>query len=453
MVEKERDDIAVVTSDSQMLERIANLSKQLSFSFRQVPSLEAVVDDEKECLVCVSYFPEIREEQAATEMAQACHQQYPSSYLVCVVNSALSKDIVSQTKKYGANLILLPEEAFNSSKLEFITTQVLRSTFLPVKVSDLVADKVIPFTLYHLLPQRKKFLRFAAAERVLEKERLDRCVDVKELYVHKSQVNLFNTYIQSNTDLSATGLARRCRSQFLALYGSYAELVFLLTDQSEKSSFAEGQRKLALCQDLSSKLMTTLGEFGNAWDIINNSAVGELGLSERAPAVAAYCALFALLLDFKNVEQIMLGALLADIGLLSLSPSITDKLREDRESDLDPQERAAFEKYPLISLQLVLDRKLPIEEKLRNIITNSQERADGKGFPKHVSEDKLYEEAELLHFCREFDRRTMLRLGRPRTQPLVVLEEMIREEIKSPARISARFRDKLKKAFLNEKAS
>ena len=69
----------------------------------------------------------------------------------------------------GADMIMLEDELFLTSKLEFAMLQTMKACFFPVKASDIVLGKPVPFDLYHLLPQRKKFLKFVFSGDEVEK--------------------------------------------------------------------------------------------------------------------------------------------------------------------------------------------------------------------------------------------------------------------------------------------
>ncbi len=227
-------------------------------------------------------------------------------------------------------------------------------------------------------------------------------------------------------------------------------MVFLLTDQSELNSFREGEAILKQCRELSGDLISVLAEFGNAWDIINNSTIGEFGSAERAPAIAAYSALFSLQAGLENIGDIMLAALLSDLGMVFLPPSISKKIRHDQMESFTPEEMEAFKGYPQQSLSVALDRKLSLHEGLRTTILSIHERADGNGFPKGIAADKLTIEPQMISFSREFDRRNQLRLGRPRVDPLEVRRQMIQEDNGVFASYSKPFLTLLANAFLSE---
>ncbi|MEN9723963.1 MAG: hypothetical protein RJB38_1949 [Pseudomonadota bacterium] len=440
-------DIVLVTPDPTLITRVNAVASNFGYSCQTFSGIDALMESEINARMVIAFAPDDKNPSVAAEFAQAARFVAPQSFVLCAVSKSLKKDAASFAKKSGANLILLENEFYESSKLEFVVTQVLKSAYLPVKASDLIPGIPLEFDLFHLLPLRQKFLKFMLEGDVMTPDRIKRFTEVGEVYIKRSDSEAFRNYVVKHSDRSAQGIARRCRAQYLALAAGFSSLVFLLTDQSELGSFQEGERLLSKCRDLCRDLLSTLGEFGNAWEIINNSAIGEFGSVERAPAIASYSALFSLQAELDNIDTIMLGALLADLGLIFLPPQITKKIREDRISSLSGDERQVYEKYPHQSLSVLLDRKLSLDESIRNIILSTQETSNGKGFPRHLLGAKIPEESQMIRFSREFDRRTLLRLGKQRQDAAQVRAELVAEDDLKFQAFTPTFLQKLKKGF------
>jgi HD-GYP domain-containing protein (c-di-GMP phosphodiesterase class II) len=91
------------------------------------------------------------------------------------------------------------------------------------------------------------------------------------------------------------------------------------------------------------------------------------------------------------------------------------------------EEALEIRKVPLMSLDTLLSRKIGLDENLRAILLGVYERADGKGYPKGVLQDKLTIESQLVRFAKEFDQRTKLDPGGVRLSPQDVLRGMLHE--------------------------
>jgi hypothetical protein len=442
----------LVSKDSRLIARIEALASEFLYSVRVFSGLDEFSEHPGayRLVLCDIQVPSARMEAALSEYAQVASQVAPDAQVAAVLPNRVDKKILEFGRKNGCDLTLLDEEVHGTSKLEFICTQIIRATFLPVKPSDLSTTRPLGFDLFHLLPQRGKFVKFVFEGDFLTDEKLLRMKEVPEFYVHRSQAGQYAAWVGKEVDNSAKGLAKRCRAQFLALYAGYNELVFLLTDQSGHGSFKEGQDLLRRCRTISGELIGALAAHGSAWEIVNNSVIGEFGSAERSPAVASYAALLALQAGLESIEEMMLASMISELGILFVHPTVTRKIREDRMCDLTAEERMEFENYPLKSLNLVLDRKLQIEEKLRNLVLTMHSRADGKGYPRGGTggaHKKMTLESQFLGLAYELDRLSLVRLGQPRPNPELVLRRILDEEKKRPARFGLDFTLRVEEAI------
>jgi hypothetical protein len=407
-------DIGLISCDPTMTARIEALCAEYGYSLICWPSIELFASAASFPRLVIATSQVTEGTLLPAELAQMVRFSTSESRLLCTTKKIMSKDEVHGTKKSGADIVLLDDEVFNTCKIDFILTQTLKSSYLPIKPSELAPNQILGFDLFHLMPQRQKFLRIVRSTDSVSAAQIEKFNIVGEFYMERSCAPAFSAYIKATTDASKSGLAKRCRSQFLALFSGFSDLAIELTNQSDHASLGDGQLLLKNTTTLCATLLETLAEFGNAWGVVNNSAIGELGSVERAPAIAAYAGLFGLRLGFPSIENLMLAALLSELGLIFVGPGILKKLREYGLSALDATESAAYRNYPEKSLSILLDRKIAVPAQLRTILVATQEREDGLGFPKGLSGAKLPPEARLISFCRELDQLTMIRMGRER---------------------------------------
>jgi HD-GYP domain-containing protein (c-di-GMP phosphodiesterase class II) len=448
-----RYDFGVLSDDYRLLSRIQELASEFNYTFNHWKNVDELMEatDDYRLVICAMSDPNGKNN--ISELVRVAHQMCPSAFVICSVSGTLAKETATFAKKSGANLILLEEELLTTSKLDYACSEVIRASYLAIKATDLTPGKELGFDVFHLLPQRQKFIKFAFEGDLLPGEKLKKVQQVGEIYIIRDDAAKFSEYIKKNQDRSAAGLAKRCRAEFLALYASYANLAFLLTDQSEHASFKEGEELVKRCRILSGELVNTLASHGNAFDIVNNSTVGEFGSVERTPAIAAYAGLFALQMEMDKIDEIMIATLLSTIGLLLTPFSVSGKIRQDRLQDLTPDENLAYRRYPSASLDLALSRKLPIDPSLRELIMSVNERADGTGFPRNLPAHKIPHGSQLIRFCSLLDRRTLVKLGEQRRDPQEVLKQLAREVADDTGSISTDFCARIEKNFINRPVS
>jgi response regulator RpfG family c-di-GMP phosphodiesterase len=378
-----------------------------------------------------------KSKEKATELAALIRKKAPSTFIVCSVAGTLAKETAIEAKKAGANLILLEEELLKTSKLDYACSEIVRASYLAIKVTDILPNKVLEFDIYHLLPQRQKFLKFAFEDDLLSEEKYKKIQQVGEIYIGRESTAKFSAYVKRYQEATPEGLAKRCRAEFLSLYSSFANLAFLLTDQSENASYREGETLMKRCRVLAGELISTLASYGNPFDIVNNSTVGEFGSVERTPAIAAYAGYYALQMNLDNIDEIMMGALLGSIGILNLPSSISSRLRNGRLDELSPEEWEKFNHYPQESLDLALSRKLPLDPALRKTLLST------------------LEQSTLVHFCSELDGQTLVKLGKPRANPLQTLQSLAEQRILKTRKLDPesdgyKFGDALNRYILNK---
>jgi response regulator RpfG family c-di-GMP phosphodiesterase len=445
----ERFDLGLVTSEFTFIQRVKEIAGEFNYTVNHYNSIENFLDSSGEQSILISLIRDPKNPNIAAEFSQSAKHLDPNSYVICCVERSLQKETALFAKKSGADLILLEDELYTTSKLEFVITQTLRASYLPLKPTDITVGKQLPFDIFHLMPQRRKFVKFIFKGDIPDEIKMKKIIEVGEVYVHRSKTSIYKKYVEELNDQTKDGLRRRCRAQFMELYSQYSTLVLMLTDQIERTSFSEGEKLLSSCQEICQELLSSLGEFANPWDIINNSTVGEFGSVERSPAIAAYASVFSLQAGLTQIDSIMLVALLVDIGIIFLDPQITKKIRDDQLSTLTPEQLSAYKKYPQRSLDMVLDRKIAMSEKMRTIFISVHEQANGKGFPKGLTGERIPIESQMIQFCKELDARTALRFGKARTQPSTFRNEMVTEEIQKGDRLTPTFLKTVKQAFNN----
>jgi hypothetical protein len=389
-------------------------------------------------------------EVSVDELVQAGRQQFPHAFLILIVEKELTKEKSAFLQRQGVKLAFLRHEV-DTGKVEFAINQLLKASFVPLKSIDLLPDHPLPFTIYHLLPQRKKFLKLIRTGDSIAVDRLPRLLENPEFYLDRGDLYEYKKFVEETSDKSSKGLAKRCRANFVTLQSEFTNLAFEVTDESSRVSFLEGQELLARCQKLCDDLLVNLAEFPRAWEVVNGSSIGEFGSLERAPAIAAFSGMLALRADLKRVEEIMMASLLVDMSVLTFSSKIADALRAGKNifnsGSFSNDELEKYRRLSQRSVDLALNRKLSIPEKLRNIIVGVYEQADGKGFPNGINDQKIMIESQMIRFAKEFDSRIQVKLGRARKDPIDAMKEILDDPVLTGV-FSADFKKLVKEKIL-----
>ncbi len=440
-------DFISITSDPVAAERTRRCCEEFNFQYKLLSSVDEYADlptQEQDAPILVLDAHEIEEPNQIAGMIQIARQFGNHSFIVVVVQKKSSIESTQFMKKSGANLVLLENEFFQASKLEFVATQKIKAHLIPFKSSELVLGSTVDFTAFHMLPLNEKLLPVLSPGIEISESKLKKMLEVGELYIRRESLPLYTEYLQKNKDLSAQGLAARCRAQFLLLNAGFTELALLIADQSEAGSFASGKVLYDKILHYSKEMLISLGTIGDAYQIINNSSVGDFSSMSRSPAIAAYAGLISLMSDVGNSEDIMISALLPDIGMLEFPPHVTYHLKHQPYTTMHPEDQKIYCNHPIQSVNLCLSRKIPLSEKIKQIILSTHEQKDMKGFPHKIEPEKIPFESQLIQFCELLDHRCLVRMGQERKNPKTELKNIYSEELQSGHRLSPEFLQKIK---------
>lgn len=417
--------------DKDKADQILLAAKEFGYSVHEFLNVDDVFEATIEPTLMFVVESLAPNEISVDEFVQAGRQQFPHAFLILIVEKELTKEKSAFLERQGVKLTFLRHEV-ETGKVAFAMNQLLKANFIPLKSIDLVPNHPLGFSIYHLLPQRKKFLKLIRTGDSISEDRLPRLLENPEFYLDRMDLFAYKKFVEETSDKSPKGLAKRCRANFVTLQAEFANLAFEVTDESSRVSFLEGQELLARCQKLCADLLMNLAEFPRAWEVVNSSSIGEFGSLERAPAIAAFSGMLALRADFKRVDEIMMASLLVDMSVLTLSKNVTDSLRAGENVMTNPKlskdEVECYRRLSQRSVDLALTRKLSIPEKLRNIIVGIYEQADGKGFPNGINDQKIMLESQLIRFAKEFDSRIQVKLGRARKNPISAMSEILDDQ-------------------------
>lgn len=443
-------DLVTITSNPKFLTRCEKLASQFDFKFMSFVSPDNyfesdVAAQDVKCFVLDSTV--IANVHEAAGAVQVARQMMDRSYIITIISSRLTPDEMALIKKSGASLILLEDEFVTNSKLEFVTTQIIKASYIPVKQVDFVMGSTVPCDIFHLMPVNKRFLKILKSGGVFRKDIFEKYQEVGDFYVHRHDVSAWQFYCENAPLDTEESYMRLCRSQFNSLQQNFIDLVLMISDQTTSSSFQDGKKLFDECTNFAKKLIDNLTHVREPWSVISGAAVGDFGSVERGTAVAAYAGLLSKKSGVGDPLEVMIGALFADVGYLALSPSTTMKLRTGDPAAMHAEERAEFEKHPIYSLNQCLSKRLPFTENVKNMITMSHERLDMKGFPSRPGAIKITEAAQLVRLSYELDQALTVRMGEERLPLEILFKNFIDHKIASQDGYSLAFLFELKPYF------
>lgn len=410
-------DLLVVGLDQECTNRVrvASIFAQIDIvSYKKADDLFDITDQINPRFMILSTLGVSTKESIAGEV-QSIKQFYPKVFVMVVVEKKMTSADAAFLKKSGANYVILENEFLNTIRLEYFLVFVVKASLTPIKVGDLKVGTVIPFPVQAILPLNEKVVPVVPKDTLLSQERYNKLTTTSELYVGREDLEAYLKYYIAHEDKSAKGLAQRCRVQFQTVANAHVNLMLLLTDQSESGSFDQGKQLLEQTVALCSDLLMTLSSVPEPWNIIDQSVIGAIGATDRSMVIASLAALTSFIAGFGVSEDIMLAGLFCDLGLLDLSPRALGKLHstEDRER-LNPEDLNVYNHHPLISLNRLLERKMQLSEKQKEIILCTHEQVDKKGFPKRIAPEKIPIESSMILFHELVDFEFRVQMGKQR---------------------------------------
>lgn len=421
--------VGIVTSNPQAIKRAQILVDNLAAELLSFPTAEKIEESGKgeDISLIIIHAAQGMDEQTMSAQVQVARYHSPKALMMVILHNRPSSDTVAFTKKSGAEAILSDQEYESTSLPEFLSSLKLNWEYIPIKAAELAKNKPVPITIYHLMPLNFKLVPMMKPGTVLTPEKSEKMKTIGEFYISRDDVDAYQEYIDKNQDLSANGLLSRCRAKYMSLNMGYKRLVQVLTDQSKFSSFQEGKELLDRVYALAGDLIASLSSVGDSWEVINNSSLKDLTPIDRAPAVASVSGLMSLMTGIGKPEEVMVAALLADIGMLNLHPHTLQKIKAHGIAALVGEEKKEYEQHPLVSVNRLLARRIPLPENLKNIILTTHERADRQGFPNQPQKPHPHE-AQLIQFAEKIDNDTKLEFGKQRRNPADVRDELYKME-------------------------
>ncbi len=394
-------------------------------------------------LILVSVMNVSTREEVAGQV-QTIKQFFPDSFILVLAQKKMSAAEASFVKKSGGNFVMLSFDFLSTVQLEYILCQVVKANFVPVGTEDLKVGTKVGFTLYAKLALNNKIVPVVQPGTEINQARIDKLKSTGDLQVRRGQIELFSKYINENRDDSLGGMARRCSAQLQAITNLHTNLVLLLLDQGEQGSFDQGRDLLSKFNELCAQLLKDLKSVTKVWEIFDQAVFETLGQVDRSVIVASLAAMTSLRTGVGVAQDILMAGLFCDIGMLLLSPKSLGRLNriEDR-NNLDAEDALTYKSHPTNSLRILLERKIQISERIKEIILCTHEQANRQGFPNMIIAEKIPVESSIILFHEFVDLEWRSSKGKGSLSFPVIWQNIYKRECESPGYFTVNFIQKI----------
>lgn len=278
--------------------------------------------------------------------------------------------------------------------------------FIAVSTSDFKPEEPLEFELSIYLAANNKYIRLNTEGNAVS-SRLAKNLDkhsMSHIYVREKQLGAYYKFLTSKIK----GVSTNSPQMKVAVRRLFHDLL------SPKSAiFEEGKAYLSYANQIIAEYVKSPKIFDFHKELLKSTGAESDGLYERSQKVATICGLISLGTGMGKPEDLVIAALMCDLGLSALPVDI----REKSESELTPDERELYQTHTAKTMTILATKRIVILPKVREAIMQHHERFDGKGYPEKVVGYRLSVEAQILSFASQFEDITRVRAGQPRVFP------------------------------------
>lgn len=404
---RQKLELLILSRDSKVIRRAEEAVSQYSFSFMPLTDqdFEGYFSDSNVVRPQVTLISQILDE-AVSDFARRANEllaKFPKSCVVAVLNH----DSVNGDLSGLQNLHIVPlseAEFYTTAKFEYACLYRTRTQYVDINKNEVFPGTSIPFSAYIKLPLNQKYLAVIFADTVLTDERFQKITSESDhLLIDLAEAAQYSNYISTFFDQAGIGLRKRSRALFLSF--CHCALLFqesLVFDHKALPSRITSDLFIKI-KDLLYELVDLLKRDGDLWDVFREACQNEFFAQWRSPWISVYAALISVKSGKGDPICIMTAALLTDLGLYDLSRESFHKFVREGRGGFQDEELDEFRKHPLVSLNRVLMRGVPLEDNVQKALVAVHEHADGTGFPNGVTVEALPLEAAIIRFAEQID--------------------------------------------------
>lgn len=282
--------------------------------------------------------------------------------------------------------------------------------YLPIQSLDIEAEKKINFNLYVNLPLNNKYILYRKAGGSLETYQLDKFTDsnVSSFYIHRNDYGEYVKYVAQRIN-SLLGIEETYDNQKIMHAAAKAILTSTL-DQRDPAIAAALMNNL---NDITGTIIessldkVTLGRNGTPTKLFKKLyELAEKGSDfQKHPInVTSLAVLISFGIGYSResiLADVAMAALLHDVGLTKLPTKLIPF--SHRPLELSIEDRKLLYDHPKMSVDLLIEKEIPISPLARTLILQHHEEFNGSGYPKGLRGYLVNELAQIIHVADEID--------------------------------------------------
>ncbi|MGZ3691547.1 MAG: HD domain-containing phosphohydrolase [Pseudobdellovibrio sp.] len=344
------------------------------------------------------------------ELAQSLKMRFPRLPLYFIALDSQIQEDSNLVKNGFLDCFYYPMDAnFLSITLHDHERSITGQTyerFVAVNACDIKADESLNFELNLYLAANNRYIRLNNEGQALP-PRLVKNLEkhsTSHVYVKEKQLGAYYKFLAGKIKGESTSSPQ----MKLAVRRLFHDLL-----SPKTAIFEEGKAYLNYANQIIAEYVKSPKIFDFHKELLKSTGSNSDGLYERSQKVATICGLISLATGRAKPEDLVIAALLCDLGLSQLPIEI----REKSESELSRDEKEIFETHVPKTLSILASKRIVILPEVREAITQHHERYDGKGFPEKMPGYRLSVESQILSFALQFEELMRVKEGQPRVFP------------------------------------
>lgn len=292
----------------------------------------------------------------------------------------------------------------------------MSQNLIPIRLSTLKADTVLGFSI--LLRLNQNYVKYLHADDDIEQHRLDnlKSKNVKKVYIESNDEGKYHSFLDRLLATTATSeMSASAKTNVIAGVTADA-LEKMYEDPGSKFAYTQTQKaasSLVNATQASPEILKEISNIDSEDDVVIGCAI-----STSTTAIS-----LGRKLGMTADKLFILGtaALLCDIGLASLEEDY-QKFFTRNLSEFEAEELKRYKEHPLKSAQ-ILQSKDYASSQVLSIISNHEEKLNGSGFPRGIT--NLSNEEKIVSLCNRFSVMTVgMKISKEQALKELILQDV-----------------------------
>ena len=179
----EKFDIGLIASDQKLIQRVTETATTFAYTMKRFGKVDEINENTISLRLLIIAGAPFESSAEFASYLIFIKKRAPQVFKLFIITKNSLQNCKAVAQAQEIDITLNEREIYESSKSEYIFSQVVRASYLPIKPGDIAPDQPITFDIYHLLPQHEKFIKFCFKNDVIDQKRYEKLTTTDELYI------------------------------------------------------------------------------------------------------------------------------------------------------------------------------------------------------------------------------------------------------------------------------